>query len=64
MDRLSILVGRLIKSMAPTNIFFKVPQVGRFLHLVGDINRLLEPLLELVSKEYNEDISDWVYPHS
>ena len=45
MDRLSILVGRLIKSMAPTKYVFKVPQVGHFLPLVSDIGRLVEPQL-------------------
>ena len=48
MDRLSILVGRLIKSMSPTNIFFKVPQVGRFLHLVSDISQLVESPLHSI----------------
>ena len=31
MDRLTILVGRLYKSVPPTNYFFKVPLVGRFM---------------------------------
>ena len=47
MERLTILVGRLNKSVAPTKYFFKVPQVGRFMPLVGDISRLAESPLEV-----------------
>ena len=43
MERLIILVGRLYKSVTPTNLFFKVPLVGRFMPLVGGIGRLVEP---------------------
>ena len=39
MERLIILVGRPNKSVAPTKYFFKVPQVGRFIPLVGVIRR-------------------------
>ena len=46
MDRLLILVGRLIKSMAPTNIFFKVPVVGRFIPLVSVSSWCVESPLE------------------
>ena len=48
MDRLSILVGRPNKSVAPTKYFFKVPQVGRFILLVGGISRRVESPLEAV----------------
>ena len=46
MERLIILVGRLYKSVALTKYFFKVPLVGRFMHLVGVIRRPLESLLD------------------
>ena len=42
MDRLSILVSRLIKSMAPTKYFVKVPLVGLFMPLIGGIGQLVE----------------------
>ena len=42
MERLTILVGRLYKSIAPTNYFFKVQLVGRLLALVGVIRRPVE----------------------
>ena len=37
MDRLTILVGRPNKSVAPTKYLFKVPQVDRFIPLVSVI---------------------------
>ena len=46
MDRLTILVGRLYKSAPPTNYFFKVPLVGRFVPLVGGIGRPVESPLQ------------------
>ena len=46
MDRLTILVGRPKKPVAPTKYFFKVPQVGRFIPLVGVIRRPVESPLE------------------
>ena len=42
MERLTILVGRLYKSVAPTKYFFKVKLVGRFMALVGVISRPVE----------------------
>ena len=46
MDRLSILVGQLYKSLPPTKYFFKVQLVGRFIALVGVISRPVEsPLI-------------------
>ena len=45
MDRLSILVGRLNISVAPTKYFFKVQQIGRFLPLIGAIRRPVEEAL-------------------
>ena len=46
MKRLMILIGRLCKSVAPTKYFFKVPQFGRFMALVGVIRRCVEfPLM-------------------
>ena len=42
MYRLTIIVGRLYKSAPPTNYFFKVPLVGRFVPLVGGIGRPME----------------------
>ena len=46
MNRLTILVGRLYKSVPPTNYFFKVPLVGHFMPLVGGIGRLVESPFE------------------
>ena len=46
MERLVILVGRPNKSEAPTKYFFKVPQVGRFIPLVGVIRRPVESPLK------------------
>ena len=46
MDRLSILVGRLNKSVAPTKYFFKVQQIGRFMPLIGAIRRSVESSLK------------------
>ena len=46
MDRLTILVRRLYKSVPPTKYFFKVPLVDRFMPLVGGIGRLAESPLE------------------
>ena len=42
MKRLIILIGRLGKYVAPTKYLFKVPQVGRFMALVGVIRRCVE----------------------
>ena len=42
MERLIILAGRPNKSVAPTKYFFKAPQVGRFIPLVGVIRRPVE----------------------
>ena len=51
MERSTILVGRLYKSVVPTKYFFKVPLVGRFVPLVGGIGRLVEsPLISNTSK--------------
>ena len=47
MERSTILVGRLYKSVVPTKYFFKVPLVGRFMPLVGGIGRLVESPLKL-----------------
>ena len=38
MDRLTILVGHLYKSVAPTKYLFKVQLAGRFMALVGVIH--------------------------
>ena len=46
MDRLTILVGRPNKSVAPTKYFFKVPQVGRFIPLIGVIRRPVDSPLK------------------
>ena len=46
MDRLSILVSRLTKSMARTKYFVKVPLVGRSMPLVGGIGGLVESPLK------------------
>ena len=46
MERLVILVGRPNKSIAPTKYFFKVPQVGRFIPLIGGISRRVESPLD------------------
>ena len=46
MERLIILVGRLRKSIAPTEYLFKVPLVGRFMPLTGVIRRPVESPLE------------------
>ena len=45
MERLTILVGRLYKSVAGTKYFFKVKLVGRFMPLDGMISRQVESLL-------------------
>ena len=64
MDRLSILVGRLIKSMAPTKYFVKVPLVGRFMPLVGGIGRLMEsPLDPIEVSSYYAHISTSSFHH-
>ena len=42
MERLMIFVGRPNKSRTPTNCFFKVPIVGRFMPLIGVIRRPVE----------------------
>ena len=46
MERLPILVGQLYESMAQTEYFLKVPQVGRFIPLVSEISRLMESPLQ------------------
>ena len=46
MYRLTILVGQLDKSVAPTLYFFKVPQVGRLLPLIGGFRRPVESPLK------------------
>ena len=46
MNRLTILVGRPNKSVAPTKYFFKGTQVGRFIPLVGVIRRPVESPLK------------------
>ena len=46
MKRLTILVGRLKKSMAPSKYFFKVHLVGRFVPLVSVISRPVESPLQ------------------
>ena len=46
MYRLTILIGRLYKSVPPTNYFFKVLLVGRFMPLVGGIGRPVESPLQ------------------
>ena len=53
MERLTILVGQLYKSVAPTKYFFKVPLVCRFMPLVGVIRRPVEsPLYPLLLRGY------------
>ena len=47
MNRLTIIVGRLNKSVGQTEYFFKVPQIGRFISLVGMISRHVESPLKL-----------------
>ena len=42
MERPKILVGRHYKSVAPTEYFFKVKLVGRFMPLIGVISRQVE----------------------
>ena len=54
MDRLSILVSRLINSMAATKYFVKVPLVGRFMPLVGGIGRLVESPLNAIWRRGEE----------
>ena len=46
MERLTILVGRLYRSVGPTKYFFKVQLVGRLMPLVGVICRPVESPLE------------------
>ena len=55
MERLIKLDGRPNKSVAPTKYFFKVPQVGRFIPLVGGISRRVESPL------YLQLTSDWTF---
>ena len=45
MERFQYLVGRLYKTITPSNYFFKVSLVGRFMPLIGGIGRLVEPPL-------------------
>ena len=47
MDRLTILVSRLLKSVEPIKYFIKVPQVGCFIPLVGRISQLMESTLQI-----------------
>ena len=47
MERLEISVGRFYKSVALTKYFFKVRLVGRFMPLIGRIDRLVESPLYL-----------------
>ena len=68
MDRLSILVGRLIKSMAPTKYFVKVPLVGRFMSLVGGFHRPVESPLDISTSSQgpffqikNDDVCDAIW---
>ena len=49
MERLTILVGRLYKSVGPTKYFFKVKLVGRFMALVGVISGPVESPLQCES---------------
>ena len=42
MDRLTILVCRPNKTVTPTNYFFKVPIISRFMPLLGVIHRPVE----------------------
>ena len=46
MERLIILLGRPNNSITPTNYFFKVPLVGRFIPLIGGIGQLVESPLK------------------
>ena len=46
MDRLTILVCRPNKNVTPTNNFFKVPIICRFMPLVGVIRGPVESRLE------------------
>ena len=48
MERLTILVGRLYKSVTPTKYFFKVKLVGRFMPLISVISRQVESLLQWI----------------
>ena len=65
MERLTILVGRLYKSVTPTNYFFKVQLVGRFMPLVGVIGRLVESPLDfrLIRRVGNHEklkMNNWI----
>ena len=57
-ERLTILVSRLDKSVAPTKYFFKDPQVGRFKPLVGVTSWLVESPLQ----SSKPSISDYHLP--
>ena len=46
MKRLIILIGRLCKYVAPTKYIFKVPQIGRFMALIGVFRRCVESPLK------------------
>ena len=48
MERFTILVGRLHKSVTATNYYFKVILVGRFMPLVSGIGRLVESPLHTI----------------
>ena len=61
MHRLTILVGRLNKSIAPPQYFFKVHLVGRFVPLVGVISRRVESPLK--RRSITKDGLDPCYHH-
>ena len=58
MDRLIRLVCRPNKSVTPTNYFFKVPIIGRFMPLVCMIPRPVESWLHFESKNDLTNILD------
>ena len=55
MDKLSILVGRLIKSMAPTKYFVKVTLVGRFMPLVSTVADISSTVADI-------PLLSWTFP--
>ena len=48
MDRLTILVSRLYKSVTPTNYFVQIPLVSHFMTLIGGICWLVESPLYIL----------------
>ena len=52
MERLTIFIGGPNKSVAPTKYFFKVPQVGHFIPLIGVSRRCVESPLHLATNIY------------